>query len=245
MKTLGGAAFLVLLMVLAGAGPARAESFVDWEVLDTLEPDGAWETVTPDTCELGGGDCPQGFACWIGQESVECFASNGKGREEPCDPAAELLDCADGLFCIGELGAATCKDLCVADSGCAGTEHCLGPVLEEGIYVGICVCDDLNDDGTCDDQQDITSVPLDTAAPDPDPVDAATDGQGSADSMNQGDLRDGTLADQSSTDDLSTTPPKSKSGGCNLATSAPASGPWALFLLLGMVVWSASRRTLR
>jgi hypothetical protein len=203
---------------------------VDWEVVDTLDPDIVqWEVVDPSDCGLSGGDCPSNFACWFGTESTQCFPSLGKPRGADCDPAQEVLDCADGLYCVGEPGLAACEPLCVSDTDCAGTEHCLGPLLAEGSFVGLCVCDDADDDGTCDDQQDLVTQDAASDLQDPDSAGDQWTPDGQAPEI----FVDAPSLDfQTPLDDVMDSKPKSSSGGCGVSAHAAESNILAILALL-------------
>ncbi|MFH1532629.1 MAG: trypsin-like serine protease [Pseudomonadota bacterium] len=107
----------------------------------------------PSNCDLGGGDCAQGTACYpMAGGLTDCFGTNGKSEGQACNVnPTDLLDCADGLICISPAWGqpATCQPLCEGSPDCGPGEACDAPIFQGLPNVGICVCTDDDDDGSC------------------------------------------------------------------------------------------------
>lgn len=100
----------------------------------------------PDDCSLTGGGCPEGEGCYPGFGGrTSCYPSQGRQAGEACVNRRDALDCADGLVCYRE----ACASLCLTDQGCPEGGTCSESIFE-GLREGICSCEDLDGDGSCD-----------------------------------------------------------------------------------------------
>jgi hypothetical protein len=188
-----GAAAPVLLLALASAVPARAQSCT----LD-VECDDA-KACTTDSCDLVlrtcthaplgdgescGGACTEGATC----QAAECVG----GTPVPgCIPCQHNDDCEDGSACTidtcnelgrceregGEGAACDDDDPCTLDDRCA-TDVCAGTPLE--CDDGIACTADFCDAGTCVNQAESSGCPAPTecAVNECSPDDPAADAQG-------------------------------------------------------------------
>jgi len=107
----------------------------------------------PLNCDLAGGDCPWGAACYpMSGGYTDCFPSNGFSEGQSCNSnPVDTLDCADGLICIapGWGQPAVCQPLCEGGGDCGPGEECDGPIFQGLPDVGVCVCTDSDNDGAC------------------------------------------------------------------------------------------------
>jgi hypothetical protein len=111
-----------------------------------------------EACNITGGDCGQGEACYpTTSGSTACFPSNGKPEGGACDPDAQDLDCGDGLACIGVEGqtGGVCVGFCTRNADCASGLCDFEITGLSGI--GLCgegsetPCTDNDRDGACAD----------------------------------------------------------------------------------------------
>lgn len=111
----------------------------------------------PESCQLTGGTCPAGMACFPTTTDgfYGCFETAGKPIDSACNPEASLLECVDGAACIGlEAGGGICAAFCTAANQC-GAATCDFDIT--GVPgVGLCVaegpeCPDADGDGSCAD----------------------------------------------------------------------------------------------
>ena len=107
----------------------------------------------PADCDLAGGGCPAGTACYPSVAGyTDCFPSNGKSEGMACDSSlTTALDCADGLICISPAWGqpAVCLPLCEGDADCGPGEECDAPIFQGLPDVGTCACIDADNDGAC------------------------------------------------------------------------------------------------
>ncbi len=104
-------------------------------------------------CDLTGGDCAAGSACWpslVGE--TDCFKSDGLAEGATCDPnLTDRLACADGLVCLNMGGAYECGRFCTSVADCPANLSCSKPAFEDLPDVGTCSCEDGDGDGSCKD----------------------------------------------------------------------------------------------
>jgi hypothetical protein len=129
----------------------------------------AWENCTdailtcmpPANCDILGGGCAAGEACYlIDARWTDCYATDGLREGAACDPAVDdRLVCADGLSCReGDGGAGTCVPYCRTDRDCGAGATCRLPIDETVPDVGTCGtgggagCVDADGDGVCREQ---------------------------------------------------------------------------------------------
>jgi MYXO-CTERM domain-containing protein len=105
-------------------------------------------------CDLTGGDCPAGQACYPVQGGeTDCFETEGGKAGASCNPNVNSvgLTCGDGLFCYPS-GTSTgkCESFCFTDADCAADNtSCVAPLFTDG-DVGYCApCTDADKDGYC------------------------------------------------------------------------------------------------
>ena len=107
----------------------------------------------PFDCDLAGGDCGAGTACYpMSSGHTDCFPSNGKSEGASCTAnLSDKLDCADGLICISPAWGqpAECLPLCEGDADCGPGEACDAPIFQGLPDVGVCECIDDDNDGSC------------------------------------------------------------------------------------------------
>jgi MYXO-CTERM domain-containing protein len=105
----------------------------------------------PANCNLLGGGCPTGEACWPNPLShMDCYASDGKKVGEACDPKSTKLGCADGAYCQPTTSGGLCRKICQTDTDCAAAEKCKIPLFTKIPNVGYCQpCTDQDKDGVC------------------------------------------------------------------------------------------------
>ncbi len=103
-------------------------------------------------CELTGGGCPAGEACYPTQSgATDCYATAGRGLNQPCNTdVSGGLQCADGLVCIGDGADGTCRPFCHNDGDCTGQDTCYAPLFEGMSDIGVCYCVDTDVDGWCE-----------------------------------------------------------------------------------------------
>jgi len=103
-------------------------------------------------CDIRGGDCPAGTACYPTVLGVnDCFPSDGLDVGAECDPevAGNTLGCGDGAVCVSIDGDAHCLQMCLGEGDCPPAERCNTPVFEGLDDVGVCLCRDDDGDGVC------------------------------------------------------------------------------------------------
>jgi secreted trypsin-like serine protease len=105
----------------------------------------------PADCDITGGDCGSGEACYPAQGGhTDCYPSNGKTEEQACNPdLTESLDCGDGLLCITYHGSATCHAFCTSGGDCGTGDYCYSPIFQGISGIGVCLCIDADNDGHC------------------------------------------------------------------------------------------------
>ncbi len=104
----------------------------------------------PDNCDLRGGDCGIGQACYIGLGGYTyCYGSQGVRVGSNCDQtSSETLVCEDGSVCFENI----CTRICIANNDCTAGQECLGPIFDGDEQTGICStveCIDMDGDGVC------------------------------------------------------------------------------------------------
>ena len=110
----------------------------------------------PAECDISGGDCPGGEACFFYMSGTYCFPSDGIPLGEACDPDtrhwADSKPCGDGLICL-QAGVAgdegECYALCDDDADCGGEDACRIPIFNDLEGIGRCGCRDDDADGRC------------------------------------------------------------------------------------------------
>ncbi len=104
----------------------------------------------PSDCAITGGDCGSGKACYPSPSGsrTDCLDSDDQGFGEACNPTSLKLSCADGLICLGTIGA-VCRRLCAADTDCTAPDTCDKPVFQDNAEFGTCSCTDQDQDGHC------------------------------------------------------------------------------------------------
>ena len=105
----------------------------------------------PSNCDLAGGDCPDGEACYPSTNgTTDCFPSEGKAIGSECvSGSGGALQCADGGLCIAGQSAALCMPMCTSNNDCGSGDYCFAPIFSDLDEVGICLCIDEDEDGWC------------------------------------------------------------------------------------------------
>ncbi len=88
-------------------------------------------------CELLGADCAMGETCAIVTDTgmTSCVAVGKAAAGESCESA----HCADGLNCLGQVGAKKCYQICtMSGSDCASPQICKGNSLFKDEGFGVC-----------------------------------------------------------------------------------------------------------
>jgi MYXO-CTERM domain-containing protein len=100
-------------------------------------------------CDLTGGDCPAGTACYpTAGGGADCVTSDDLALGAECDPAIDdHLPCGDGLICLGDGNDGTCEQFCMEDSDCSGSDVCEKPVFASLPDVGVCGPNEGQDGG--------------------------------------------------------------------------------------------------
>ena len=104
----------------------------------------------PDNCDLRGGDCAVGQACYVGLGGYTyCYGSQGVAVGNSCDQSnSDTLACVDGSVCFENI----CTSMCRANNDCAAGQECIGPIFDNDDQTGICTtveCVDMDGDGVC------------------------------------------------------------------------------------------------
>lgn len=156
-----------------GEGSAQAQSQINamLQCFDaqcgTIEDQDAWVSCVQDkcasqltacfgaqeSCDLTGGDCAAGTACYptTTEGYNGCFDTAGKAVGAACNEAATDLECADGAACVD----GTCARFCTSAGACGPGGVCdLEVTGLDG--VGVCSaveapCTDADNDGACAD----------------------------------------------------------------------------------------------
>lgn len=109
-------------------------------------------TSTP--CDLVGGDCDNGTACWpTASGTTACFPTIAVQVGQSCQATADELQCVDGAACSGEGATSTCEAFCRTNADCGGSNCNLSAT---GIRnIGLCEeasgpCIDADEDGYCE-----------------------------------------------------------------------------------------------
>ena len=112
-----------------------------------------YSCMPPSNCDLAGGDCAGGTACYpMSGGLTDCFPTNGKDEGQACDSSlTDSLDCDDGLICISQGWGqpALCQPLCEGGGDCGPGEECDAPIFQGLPDVGICLCVDDDNDESC------------------------------------------------------------------------------------------------
>lgn len=105
----------------------------------------------PSNCDISGGDCDAGEACYPASGgNTDCFPSSGIAVGSPCNAnAGSDLECADGGLCITTQGSAMCMAMCDGNDDCGTGDFCFTPIFQDVDDIGICLCIDEDDDGWC------------------------------------------------------------------------------------------------
>jgi V8-like Glu-specific endopeptidase len=106
----------------------------------------------PDNCDITGGDCGAGEACWptLGS-ATNCYASLEKATGAACNPEQPTaLECDDGAICLDTGPSGNCFDFCRVNGDCAADQECYLPIFQGIDDIGVCLCLDSDDDETCD-----------------------------------------------------------------------------------------------
>ena len=99
------------------------------------------ECVPAIDCDIVGGDCPEGAACYTGPNGAnDCFQSDELSAYEPCSPAwTNALPCADGMSCVRVAeDEAVCVPRCRTDADCHGMATCTVPWFSPDDDYGLC-----------------------------------------------------------------------------------------------------------
>ena len=104
----------------------------------------------PDDCDLRGGDCGQGQACYVGLGGYTyCYGSQDSNVGSSCDQSSsDVLACVDGSVCFENI----CTSMCRANTDCMMGQECVGPIFDNDDQTGICAsveCIDADGDGVC------------------------------------------------------------------------------------------------
>ena len=112
----------------------------------------------PTTCDILGGDCPSGEACYpTVDEEFYCFPSSSIAEGSACDPdtpISENLPCGDGTICIEMTSdEGLCLGFCRGTGDCASGDECHIPIFRDIDDIGICIpgeeCIDEDYDDYC------------------------------------------------------------------------------------------------
>jgi len=136
------------------ASQTTNDGFMDCLAANCIDP--YYACFPPADCDLVGGDCAAGTACYpTGSGRTDCYPSDEARLGAPCDPTlADRLACDDGLICLGEGSAGVCEQFCFDDAPCGEGRACEIPVFESLQDIGVCqdvVCTDVDLDTYCDD----------------------------------------------------------------------------------------------
>jgi MYXO-CTERM domain-containing protein len=106
------------------------------------------------TCELLGGDCGAGEACYpVDGARTGCRPSGGLADGADCDPVVGLgpAPCVDGVGCLRTAGThyGVCAHYCRTGADCGADETCEIPIFAAIPDVGVCLCSDADGDGWC------------------------------------------------------------------------------------------------
>jgi len=117
----------------------------------------------PDNCNILGGDCPIGAACYpTPTGDFGCRGTAGASRGSPCTEGVPLA-CADGTICFGDGTEDVCSAYCYTASDCDESEFCALPLFGGIDDLGVCLEGtpmDADNDGhfTPDDCDDYNSA---------------------------------------------------------------------------------------
>ncbi|MDY0062434.1 MAG: trypsin-like serine protease, partial [Myxococcota bacterium] len=106
-------------------------------------------------CGIASEDCPAGKACYPYGDPVEygCFESDEIGLHEVCDASVDdRLVCDDGLICLQVSDRVTdgrCFAFCLTDRDCDALDYCEKPIFRDLDAVGVCLCDNVDEDDYC------------------------------------------------------------------------------------------------
>jgi MYXO-CTERM domain-containing protein len=106
------------------------------------------------TCDLLGGDCGAGEACYpVSGARTGCRPSAGLADGADCDPVVGTgaAPCVDGVGClrVSSTHIGVCARYCRSVADCDAGETCEIPIFTAIPDIGVCYCADADGDGWC------------------------------------------------------------------------------------------------